>query len=167
MSTLLAEEPQTFASNDAPVLSAYELERGKPMPSLNHGIIQSNMIVEFAKDRRWRPVSELTVKLAGREGTPDISILPRQPVDFTRDVIKPATAPTMIVEILSPTQGSVEIMERVDHYLANGVQTAWVVEPVFGDVLVCEANGKRTKFSSGVVTDPATGLTADLSVVFS
>ncbi len=147
-------------------ISAYELERGKPMPSLSHSVIQTNLLVGFAGNKKWRALSELSLKLGGRDGTPDISVFPRVPIDFTRDVVKTTTPPVMIVEILSPTQGSVELMERVDHYLSNGVQSAWVVEPVFGDVLVCTTDGKRQKYSGGVVTDPVTGLSVDLGAVF-
>jgi Uma2 family endonuclease len=152
--------------SSAEAVSAYEVERGKPMPSMNHGVIQTNLLVGFANHPQWRAISEVGLKLGGREGTPDISVFPRVAIDFTRDVVKTTTPPAMIVEILSPTQGSVELMERVDHYLANGVKSAWVVEPVFGDVLVCTVDGQRQKFSGGVVTDPVTGLSVDLAAIF-
>ena len=40
----------------------YEEERGKPMPSSNHGAIQANLIVEFARQRDFRVYSELTLE---------------------------------------------------------------------------------------------------------
>jgi Uma2 family endonuclease len=160
MNTVLNEEPCVAEISD------YELERGKPMPSWNHSIIQSNLIVALSSSEQWRVCSELNLRLGDRDGIPDLSIYPRQKVDFTRDSIRAIVAPTTIIEILSPTQGSVSVMERVDHYLANGVKSAWVVEPVFGDVLVCTADGKREKFSSGIVTDAATGLSVDLARIF-
>ena len=36
----------------APEISDYELERGKPMPSLNHSIIQANAIFELKSHYR-------------------------------------------------------------------------------------------------------------------
>ncbi len=147
-------------------MSAYELERGKPMPSMNHGVIQSNILGTFFNHPQWRAVSEVALRLGGLDGIPDISIFPRASIDFTRDIVKQTTAPVMVIEILSPTQGSVSVMERVDSYLSNGVQSAWVIEPVFGDVLICTADGKRQKYTGGVVTDPATGLSVDLAAIF-
>lgn len=160
MSTVVREDPYVADISD------YERERGKPMPSLNHSIVQTRLIVQLASNPQWQVCSELSLRLAERDGTPDLSIYPSRSTDFTRDVIRETTPPTMVVEILSPSQGSVVVMERVDHYLANGVQSAWVVEPVFGDVLVCTADGKRQKYSSGIVTDPITGLSVDLAQVF-
>lgn len=160
MSTVVREDPYVAEISD------YERERGKPMPSFNHSIVQTQLIVALSKSPDWRVCSELSLRLGERDGTPDLSVYPHRPADFTRDIIRETTPPTMVVEILSPSQGSGTILERVDHYLAHGVQSAWVVEPVFGDVLICTADGKRQKFSSGIVVDPVTGLSADLSQVF-
>jgi len=46
-------------------LSKYEIERGKPIPSLNHGIIQSNLCFAIlAKYRKeYSVISELSVEL--------------------------------------------------------------------------------------------------------
>lgn len=161
MSTVVREEP--FIAEE---ISDYERERGKPMPSWNHSIIQSNLIVALASSPQWQVHSELSVRLGERDGTPDLSLYPKQRTDYTRDTIRATQAPTMVVEILSPTQGSVTVMERVDHYLANGVKSAWVVEPVFGSILVCTADGQRVRYSDGVITDPATGLSVELARIF-
>lgn len=160
MSTVLKDEPSYTEVSD------YEKERGKPMPSWNHSIIQSRLIRLLPLDDNWDCHSELTLRLGDRDGTPDLSIYPHQKTDFTRDFVRATEPPTTVVEILSPTQGSVIVMERVDHYLAHGVKSAWVVEPVFGSILVCTADGQRVRYSNGTVTDPATGLSVDLARIF-
>ena len=43
--------------------SEYEIERGKPLPSFNHGIIQANLGEQFMKNEGYRVVSELTLEL--------------------------------------------------------------------------------------------------------
>lgn len=161
MSTVVREEP--FITEE---ISDYERERGKPMPSWNHSIIQSRLIRYLPLEDKWDCHSELSLRLGNRDGTPDLCIYPHLKTDFTRDTIRATAAPTMVVEILSPTQGSVTVMEHVDHYLANGVKSAWVVEPVFGSILVCTADGQRVRYSNGIVTDPATGLSVDLASIF-
>ena len=45
------------------ITSEYEIERGKPLPSFNHGIIQANLGAQFMKNEGYRVVSELTLEL--------------------------------------------------------------------------------------------------------
>ena len=63
MSTLTLDKPLT-----------YEEERGKPLPSYNHGAVQANLIGEFIRQREFRAVSELTLEFEGKSYTPDISV---------------------------------------------------------------------------------------------
>src|SRR5947209_20628646 len=91
----------------------YEEERGKPMPSLNHGSIQANLICEFARNREFRVVSELTLNIHGTPYTPDVSVYPRAPLDLRRDVARPTDPPLLVVEIFSPQQGTQEVLDKV------------------------------------------------------
>ena len=75
-------------------LSDYERERGKPLPSFNHGTIQALVIGELLKHRdEFSIVSELSLELprgeAGENGeplrvTPDICVYPKKDVDWKR-----------------------------------------------------------------------------------
>ncbi len=145
----------------------YEEERGKPMPSNNHGAVQMNLGVEFAKHREFRVISELSLRLNERDLTPDLSIYRREPLDLRHDLVRRTDPPLVTVEIYSPTQGSLEIMEKVDAYLAAGVLSVWVVTPPIRNVTIFAADGREHPFTSGVATDPAIGVTADLAAVFS
>ena len=71
----------------------YEEERGKPMPSFNHGAIQANLIVEFARQPDFRVCSELTLEFEGQHYTPDLSLYPRTPLDLRHDVIRRTDPP--------------------------------------------------------------------------
>ena len=55
-------------------LVEYEIERGKPIPSLNHGTIQMNAGVALVNRYRakYRFASETSLDLDGWPGTPDI-----------------------------------------------------------------------------------------------
>ena len=75
--------------------------------------------------------------------------------------------PLTVVEIFSPQQGSQDVMEKVDAYLANGVKSVWIVAPPLATITIRTADGHRESFVSDVARDPATGLTADLAAVFS
>jgi Uma2 family endonuclease len=145
----------------------YEEERGKPMPSYNHGVAQANLIIELArKNPDFRLVSELTIELEGAPYTPDLSIYSKQPVDWRHDEIRRTDPPLTAVEIFSPTQGYQNIMEKVSVYLRNGVKSCWLISPHLKTITIIGADGQEHTFSSGSARDPYTGLSAELGAVF-
>lgn len=163
MSTAIQEAPPAAAA----ALSDYEIERGKPMPSKNHGIIQANLTGEFLRSREYRPASEVTLTVGkDRTLTPDLVILPRRPLDIWADEIRTVEPPVMVLEIVSGSQSSSEMTRKVRDYLQHGVKSCWLVDPPMQQITVFTADGKKKTYEEGIVTDPVTGLTADLAVVF-
>lgn len=147
---------------------SYEEERGKPMPSFNHGWIQANLIGEFLKCREFRVVSELDIELDGKRFVPDLSVYRREPVNVRQDTLRRLDPPLVTAEIVSPMHGHQEIMDKVAAYLAGGVQSCWVVTPPILNITIFTPDGRQRSFTeSGPATDPATGITADLTTVFS
>jgi Uma2 family endonuclease len=146
---------------------SYEEERGKPMPSLNHGIVQANLGVEFMKHREFRVASEVTLSIGGKSYTPDLILIPRQAVNWHVDPPKQTEVPPLVVEIFSPMQGAQEIMDKVAIYLAHGVKSCWVVSPPLHTVKIMTADGREEVHHHGVITDPVLGMSADLDAVFS
>ena len=157
--------PMSTATLEGPL--SYEEERGKPVPSLNHGAIQTNLAMEFCKNRTYRVVSELTLDISGVRHTPDLSVHPRQALDLRHDVIRATTPPLLTVEIFSPQQGTQEVMDKVDAYFRFGVKSCWIVAPPLRTVRILTADGYEETFHTGTVKDPVTGLTANLEEVFS
>ena len=149
---------------------SYEEERGKPTPSLNHGILQACLIVQLAKQEKHDVVSELTLDLDlpdGRKLVPDICLRPAAPADWDHDDIVPTEAPPMALEIQSPTQGSEEMTDKASLYLSHGVRSVWLVIPLMRGVLIYTSpEGSPTRHFEGIVTDPATGAQIDLDEVF-
>ncbi len=145
----------------------YEEERGKPMPSRNHGRVQTNLIVEFYPQQQFSIYSELTLAMAGADYTPDISVYPREPADYRHDEVARAEPPLVAVEILSPTQSHQQVVEKAELYLRHGVKSCWLVSPPLRTVTILLPDGHEEVFHRGAVKDPATGLMADLSKVFS
>ena len=70
-------------------ISDYELERGKPVPSKNHGIVQANLLMEIGVHYRksFRLMSEINVGISGRVLVPDIDIFPKMAADMANDQI--------------------------------------------------------------------------------
>ncbi len=156
MSTATVEQPLT-----------YEEERGKPMPSQNHGAVQFKLCVEFGRHPGFRFYSELSLDLDGQTFVPDLSVFPPKSLDFRRDVVRVTETPLTVVEIFSPTQGQQEVLDKVDIYFRHGVKSCWIVSPAFRTITVLTPDGAAQVYQTGTVTDPATGLTADLARVFS
>ncbi len=146
---------------------SYQEERGKPMPSLNHGAVQANLICEFARNRDLRVVSELTLDVQGQALTPDLSVYARAPLDLRHDVSRRSDPPLLVVEILSPQQPSQQVMDKIDAYFAFGVKSCWVVSPTMHSIQILTSDGRETVLNSGTATDPIIGLAADLTAVFS
>src|SRR5436309_9882227 len=146
---------------------SYEEERGKPMPSRNHGRVQTNLILEFGHQQQFSTYSELTLFVAGTNYTPDISVYPREPADYRHDEASRADLPLVAVEIFSPSQSHQEVVEKAEVYLRNGVKSCWIVSPPLRTVTILLPDGREEVFHSGLAKDPITGLTADLVKVFS
>ena len=148
--------------------SDYERERGKPMPSKLHSVVQTNLLIQFA---RYRPdlqgLSELTLRLNGRELTPDISVYADLEIDFTRDEMQVLEPPLLAVEISSPTQGIQDLVDKARYLMEHGVESCWIIQPPLRTITVFTPDMDSTTYSSGVVPDPATGIEVELDDVFS
>jgi Uma2 family endonuclease len=57
-------------------------------------------------------------------------------------------APLLAVEVLSPTDKQEEIDEKIDEYLACGVQIVWVVNPHHRTVLEFRPNAEPVLFNA-------------------
>ena len=153
----------------APEISDYEFERGKPMPSLKHAIIQGNLIqflrAELGSDYLVLP--ELSLALDAQKAVPDVSVFLRSALDLTVEQISVAEVPRTVIEILSPTQVIAELLEKAGRYFAAGVQSYWLVVPELRAVAVYSAPRKYKYFYNGdTLVDPATGAELVVSELF-
>jgi Uma2 family endonuclease len=118
-------------------LSDYEIERGKPMPSKNHSMIQSNIIYLTGKYRKkYSFLSEVSLELDYWNSTPDIGIFHHMSIDTRHDEIRLTNAPLGVIEILSPTQGMTELTEKAEKYFSYGVKSVWIVIPTMDSIAV-------------------------------
>lgn len=157
-------------TTEAPAIepSDYEKERGKPVPSLNHGVIQSELIGAFLRDRNFSIVGELSLELPdGTKLTPDICVYRRLKPDWGHDTIRMKAMPRSVVEIISPSQGFQVISDKLDLYFKYGVESAWIVQPGMQAIAIYLPGADRPQvFTTGEARDPVTGLTARLEDIF-
>ena len=84
------------------------------------------------------------------------------------DVLEVTEPPLVVVEILPATTGSLEVMKRINAYFKNGVKTCWLVNPPQRVITIFGADGSEHTFLPGQqAVDPAIGITADVTAVFS
>lgn len=148
-------------------VSDYELERGKPMPSLNHSITQSNLIGCLLKfKKQYRVASELALQLPTMKATPDICLYSQRNADFRNDQTTVSEPPLMIVEIVSPSQTARDTFKKFDRYFENGVKSCWLVQPELQSVTIVYPEGKPHTADSGLLEDPVLGIAIQVEEVF-
>ena len=144
----LSGKPLTFAETKksermttvAPALafSEYEIERNKPMPSLNHSIVQtalaSELRVRFRK--QFTVASELTLELSNWESVPDLAVFPKMKFDSQNDIITMTEPPLCAIEIISPSQSLTDLKIKANNYFQHGVKSCWIVVPVLENIYV-------------------------------
>ena len=155
---------------DATAKRCYELERGKPMPTLNHAIIQGNLIflLKATYRQQYTVASELNLTMPERPDTvPDIAIYPKLQIDFFNDITSMAEMPLTVIEIVSPSQSDAEIVAKFKRYFDAGVRSCWLVMPTFQAISVYSAFGKYQFFGEyETLNDTATGIELPLNEVF-
>lgn len=129
------EEVVTIAPN---IKSAYEIERNKPMPSKNHAIVQTNLVVQFAikYPEKFRAISEISIKIADKERVPDVGIFKKLAYTPGNDEVRVSEMPIGVVEILSPTQALGDLVAKSVKYFEEGVQSYWLVLPDLKTIFV-------------------------------
>ncbi len=150
------------------MLSDYEIERGKPMPSKNHAIMQANLLLAIQpKYPQFRILPELTIDFPERDRVPDLAFY-RQ-VAFTPgdDETVMTEIPVGLIEILSPNQSITDLMLKRSEYFGAGVQSYWIVLPDFMTIYVYHAPDKFDVFSKNeVLLDEKLGIELPLIEIF-
>lgn len=115
----------------------------KPMPQIEHSALQMDLgaaINAALKTRKVaRAFSELRCTFGDRAIVPDLVVLTwgRIPRDINnRLVSRPITeAPDWAIEILSPKQASLGIIDKLLHCAQHGTQMGWLIDPDQNGVL--------------------------------
>jgi Uma2 family endonuclease len=161
--SMLAEEAHLGTT-----ISDYEIERGKPMPSKLHSVIQINIgsAIKMRYKSRYRVMSELSVRLHGNKYVPDIVVYSQDASNWHIEEIEMTTPPLLAIEIESPSQATDEMKAKADKYLAAGVRSVWLVMPALGGIMVLQSEKKARFFSEGNVVDEELGIEIPIDEVF-
>lgn len=166
MNQAAIEAPEPAASVLQDAGTAYQTERGKPVPGYNHSLVQSNVTEALRKDSSLRVFCELNLELNGWRCVPDVCVFRRGGGLLAEDMAWVKDAPLMAVEIFSLTQTMEEMMSKVNRLLAEGVGSVWLVIPDLRVVTIFQKGHPLLSASHGALTDPATGLSVEVSELF-
>jgi Uma2 family endonuclease len=149
--------------------SIYEMERGKPIPSKNHAIVQGNIyfLLRQKYEPQYRFLPEVSIVVGGQERIPDIAVYP--PLDFSpgRDEVRLEEVPLSIVEILSPQQHLTDLIAKSYQYFEAGIRSYWLVLPDLTTVYVFSSPDEYEVFAKkGVIKDPALGIELPVEAIF-
>ena len=147
-------------------LSEYETERGKPMPSKNHSIIQSRLLVALSNKyaQTYDFLSEISLETP--RFVPDIGIFPPMDFDPLHDQTKLNQVPVGVVEIISPSQTQEELVEKARQYFEAGVQSYWLVNPVFRIIHIMHSLNEYRNVIEGTLTDNKLAISLEMSEIF-
>ncbi len=151
-------------------LSEYEIERNKPMPSLNHGYVQHrlSMFLGFKYLSNYTILTEVEIEMPEKPNSvPDLMIYPKIEIDFLEDKVILKEIPLTTIEILSSTQTEKELIEKAKRYFAAGVKSCWIVLPVFKAIAVFSSPKQKQVFTENtILKDEITGIELSLADVF-
>jgi Uma2 family endonuclease len=149
----------------------YEQERGKPMPSKNHSLLQMEIGFELKMQygKQFDIFPELSLDLIPNTpgAVPDICIYDKTPRNWQVDVIKTKNPPLLAIEILSPRQVFDDITDKINNiYFPAGMKSVWVVLPKVESVMLFRPNQKTEMYSQGILHDTASGFDLDIDKIF-
>jgi Uma2 family endonuclease len=136
------------------------------LPSFNHGYFQLSIGMALRQQKNFSVVSASSIEINGKEYIPDISVYPKRKVDRLHDIVKMTDMPLLAIEIISPTQGTLELMNKFDIYFEGGIKSCWLVDPLPGSVVVLNSPDKAQTFTSGEVIDEVVNMRVPIDELF-
>jgi Uma2 family endonuclease len=137
-------------------------------PSFHHAYLSSNLIALLHKFEQYSIFSELTLQINGKDYIPAISVYYKTKVNFLAgDIIKMTEMPLLAVEILSPSQGMQEMLDKFEIYFGAGIKSCWLVVPIPQSVIVYSSLQRAKTFYQADVADEIIGITLSFSELFS
>ena len=119
-----------------------EPDKNHDMPSINHSYLQTQIVLALAAEKqRFTPFVELSLDAsqidlsqfglkAKDELVPDVCLYKGiHKFEPLGDAGKRSEMPSLVVEVLSPTQSTEEILAKFKAYFALGVKSCWLIIP--------------------------------------
>jgi len=127
------------------------------MGSLYHSATQAKLTCLLGVDERFTVMTELSLDISQHDFSqygikdkdelkPDVCLYPSDIGFPDRDIIKMTDMPLLVVEILSPSQGTKELKDKLYAYFDLGVKSCWLVIPDIQLITVYAKPGQFKNF---------------------
>lgn len=149
-------------------ISRYELERGKPPPSLLHSFVQTRLVAAFyVYEDKFSFFSELDLELNGWRTVPDVSVFPKMMMDYSEDELVVTELPLSVINILTLRQDFQALVDQTRKYFSYGVKSCWLVIPSLKNIYVFSSPADYQIFRDNeTLHDPIIEVRLELSKVF-
>lgn len=156
------------------------------MSSINHALVQTHLIKTLPDDQ-FTVATELSLDVssperqailkkyhikAERELKPDICLYDAQDLDYLDpeleedDAARLEKAPLLCIEIVSPSQSSLEILRKFRVYFAMGVKSCWYVDPNLKLIKIYSSLQQSKSFEKEEVFDSVLNIHLPLNKIF-
>lgn len=145
------------------------------MGSHNHSLVQGNLAYLLRKYSDFSVYIELSLDASKLDKSqfpaikgeliPDVCAYPRRSV-VDLDILIMTEMPQLIIEVISPRQGTLSIIEKFQAYFALGIGSCWLVDPAVAIVRVYHPKQSPQTFASGEVLDQRVGLQIPIVEIF-
>lgn len=136
-------------------------------PSYHHAYLSSNLIAALHQLKTYSVFSELTLQIDGKDYIPDVCLYLKKPMNFAGgDILRMTELPLLAIEILSPTQGTQEIIDKFKIYFAAGIKSCWLIIPPAQTVVVYASSEQAKTFSGGELVDDVMSICVPLKEIF-
>ncbi len=130
-----------------------------------HSAVQVNLVYELRRLTEHRIYTELSIVIDGIEYKPDVCAYPYRELDKKHDIIKMEELPVVAIEIVSPMQVLQKVVDKIDVYVAAGIQSCWMIVPYPTTVTVYNADTEKI-FIDGNIIDSVLDIELPLTQIF-
>ncbi len=135
-------------------------------PSYHHAYLSGNVIAALHKLKKYSVFSELALQME-KDYIADVCVYPKRKIYFSAgDMIKMTEMPLLAVEILSPTQGTQEILEKFVAYFQAGIQSCWLVIPVAQSITVYSSMEQAQTYTQDEIIDSVLDIRIPIQEIF-
>jgi len=159
---------------NAPTLQLEEQEFDT-MGSYNHSLVQGNLAYLVRKHSAYSAFVELSLDVSTLDKAkfadirdelkPDVCAYPKRSV-MDLDILVMSEMPLLVIEIVSPRQGLLEIVKKFQAYFALGIQSCWLVDPITTVVRVYHPHKTPRTFATQEVVDEVANIKIPVAEIF-
>jgi Uma2 family endonuclease len=142
----------SFEAADCEYVDGEIVERN--MGQTLHGTIQlwlGHMLLVLSTKLGIRSAVEVRIRIsASRYRIPDISVW-RAETDIGEEI--PKAPPFLAIEILSPDDRAIRMLEKIQEYFAAGVEWVWIIDPYERKAMICSHSNPAPQTSDVLRTE--------------